>query len=150
MRRLRASRATVALEARSARRVILDLIAATPDIALARSANGWRRNATCERCRQRCGCSSPSAASRTKKDGACSEQQRPDVKARREAWFDGQLDLEPEKLIFIDETSASTKMARLRGRAKRGKRCRAAIPHGHWKTTTSPPGCASTPWRRQC
>ncbi len=27
-------------------------------------------------------------------------------------------------------------MARLRGRAKRGTRCRAAIPHGHWKTTT--------------
>ena len=27
-------------------------------------------------------------------------------------------------------------MARLRGRAKRGRRCRAAIPHGHWKTTT--------------
>ena len=27
-------------------------------------------------------------------------------------------------------------MARLRGRAKRGERCRAAIPHGHWKTTT--------------
>ena len=27
-------------------------------------------------------------------------------------------------------------MARLRGRALRGERCRAAIPHGHWKTTT--------------
>lgn len=27
-------------------------------------------------------------------------------------------------------------MARLRGRAKRGQRCRAPIPHGHWKTTT--------------
>jgi transposase len=27
-------------------------------------------------------------------------------------------------------------MARLRGRAKRGERCRAAIPYGHWKTTT--------------
>lgn len=27
-------------------------------------------------------------------------------------------------------------MARLRGRSKRGARCRAAIPHGHWKTTT--------------
>ena len=27
-------------------------------------------------------------------------------------------------------------MARLRGRALRGQRCRAAIPHGHWKTTT--------------
>ena len=27
-------------------------------------------------------------------------------------------------------------MARLRGRAMRGQRCRAAVPHGHWKTTT--------------
>ena len=27
-------------------------------------------------------------------------------------------------------------MARLRGRAPKGERCRAAIPHGHWKTTT--------------
>ena len=27
-------------------------------------------------------------------------------------------------------------MARLRGRTRRGERCRAAIPHGHWKTTT--------------
>jgi transposase len=27
-------------------------------------------------------------------------------------------------------------MARVYGRARRGERCRAAIPHGHWKTTT--------------
>jgi hypothetical protein len=27
-------------------------------------------------------------------------------------------------------------MARLHGRAPRGQRCRTAIPHGHWKTTT--------------
>ena len=27
-------------------------------------------------------------------------------------------------------------MARLRGRAPRGERCRAAVPHGHWKTPT--------------
>jgi len=58
------------------------------------------------------------------------------VKAAREAWFEGQLDLDPSKLVFIDESGASTKMARLRGRAKKGERCRAAIPHGHWKTTT--------------
>jgi transposase len=38
--------------------------------------------------------------------------------------------------VFIDETGTTTKMARLRGRSKRGQRCRAAIPHGHWKTTT--------------
>ena len=38
--------------------------------------------------------------------------------------------------MFIDETGITTKMARLRGRAPRGKRCTAAIPHGHWMTTT--------------
>jgi len=27
-------------------------------------------------------------------------------------------------------------MARLRGRSPRGQRCRAAVPHGHWKSTT--------------
>ncbi|SFD10145.1 Transposase [Bosea sp. CRIB-10] len=27
-------------------------------------------------------------------------------------------------------------MAHLRGRAPRGERCRAGVPHGHWKTTT--------------
>lgn len=27
-------------------------------------------------------------------------------------------------------------MARLRGRARRGERVRASIPHGHWRTTT--------------
>lgn len=72
----------------------------------------------------------------TFKDGHAAEQQRPDVLRRRIAWFDGQLDLDPERLIFIDETAASTKMARLRGRAPCGERCRAAVPHGHWKTTT--------------
>jgi transposase len=44
--------------------------------------------------------------------------------------------LEPDRLVFIDETGASTKMARRHGRARRGERCRAPVPHGHWKTTT--------------
>ena len=55
---------------------------------------------------------------------------------RRKAWFERQLDLDPTRLVFIDETGASTKMARLYGRAPRGKRLRAGVPHGHWKTTT--------------
>jgi transposase len=55
---------------------------------------------------------------------------------RREAWFEGQLDLDPNALVFIDETGASTKMARRHGRAPRGERLRASVPHGHWKTTT--------------
>ena len=71
-----------------------------------------------------------------KKTAHASEQDRPDVAARRRAWFKAQPDLDPERLVFIDETGASTKMARRHGRAMRGQRCRAPVPHGHWKTTT--------------
>jgi len=55
---------------------------------------------------------------------------------RRIDWFDGQPELDPNKLVFIDETGLSTKMARLYGRSPRGTRCRSPIPHGHWNTTT--------------
>jgi transposase len=75
-------------------------------------------------------------ASPLKKTAHASEQERPDVAARRQTWFDAQPDLEPDDLVFIDETAVSTKMTRLRGRAPCGKRCRAPVPHGHWKTIT--------------
>jgi transposase len=38
--------------------------------------------------------------------------------------------------VFIDETWASTNMARRYGRAPRGRRLRVGVPHGRWKTTT--------------
>ena len=38
--------------------------------------------------------------------------------------------------MFIDETWASTNMARRYGRTRRGQRLRVGVPHGHWKTTT--------------
>ena len=78
-----------------------------------------------------------------KKTAHALEQERADLLKRRQAWFDGQPDLDPARLVFIDgerdlwlSNGLSTKMARLRGRAPRGERCRAGIPHGHWKTTT--------------
>lgn len=71
-----------------------------------------------------------------KKTAHASEQDRPDILKRRQDWFNGQLDLDPEHLVFIDETWASTNMARTRGRAPKGERLRAGVPHGHWKTTT--------------
>ena len=64
------------------------------------------------------------------------EQDRPDILKRRRAWFDGQPDLDPARLVFIDETWAKTNMARSHGRCPRGKRLRMGFPHGHWKTTT--------------
>jgi transposase len=64
------------------------------------------------------------------------EQDRDDVAAAREVWFERQIELDPAKLVFIDETSVSTNMARRFGWSVRGERCRASVPHGHWKTTT--------------
>jgi hypothetical protein len=66
-----------------------------------------------------------------KKSAHALEQERPDILKRREDWFEAQPDLDPARLVFIDETGLSTKMARLRGRSLRGERCRAGVPHGH-------------------
>ena len=71
-----------------------------------------------------------------KKTAHASEQEREDVASARQAWLKAQSELDPERLIFIDESGLNTKMARLCGRAPKGERCRAAVPHGHWKTTT--------------
>ena len=38
--------------------------------------------------------------------------------------------------MFLDETWATTNMARRYGRAPRGQRVLDAVPHGHWRTTT--------------
>jgi transposase len=48
-----------------------------------------------------------------------------------------------KRLVFIDETGASTKMTRQRGRAPCGKRLVAKVPHGHWQTTTFVAGLRS-------
>lgn len=54
----------------------------------------------------------------------------------RSEWQARQASFDPARLVFLDETWASTNMARRYGRAPRGQRCVAAVPHGHWKTTT--------------
>ena len=62
----------------------------------------------------------------------------------RRYWRNWQTWLRPERLVFIDETGAKTNMARLRGRAPKGQRLPAAIPWGHWQTTTFVAGLRTT------
>lgn len=66
------------------------------------------------------------------------------------AWTDNQPKLNPDQLVFIDETGTSTNMARRRGRAPRGERLVGKIPHGHWKTTTFVAGLRSTALTAPC
>lgn len=44
--------------------------------------------------------------------------------------------LDPSRLVFLDETWASTRMTRTLGRAPRGQRLVATVPHGTWRITT--------------
>jgi transposase len=51
-------------------------------------------------------------------------------------WKTHQGKLDPRRLVFLDETWLKTNMAPLRGWSRRGTRCRAKAPFGHWNTMT--------------
>ena len=74
--------------------------------------------------------------SRSKKTLHAAEQDRPDVAAARAQLKAEQPKLRAPRLVFIDETAVTTKMVRHYGRAPRGERLVASVPHGHWKTLT--------------
>ena len=64
---------------------------------------------------------------------------RDDVREARQAWRRSRqprMRQEPHRLVFVDETATTTKMARLRGRARRNQRLKAQAPFGHWATQT--------------
>ena len=67
---------------------------------------------------------------------AASERDRPDVARRRAQGTERQDQIDPERLVFIDETWVKTNMEPLRGWAPRGERLIAKVPHGHWRTST--------------
>ena len=66
-----------------------------------------------------------------KNTGHAAEQDRKDVKAARLAWFERQLDLDPDRLVFLDGTATNTKMARRYRRALPHRRPLRALEHHH-------------------
>jgi DDE superfamily endonuclease len=72
----------------------------------------------------------------SKKTVLPSEQDRSDIARKRARWKAYQRQIDPNRLVFIDETWAKTNMAPLRGWGLRGKRLKAKAPYGHWKTMT--------------
>jgi transposase len=73
---------------------------------------------------------------RYKKTLFAAEQNRPDVAEKRAKWHERLAVGTAARLVFVDESGASTKMTRLRGRALGGQRLVARIPHGHYQTST--------------
>lgn len=74
------------------------------------------------------------------------ETERADIREARHDWKthrQPRMHEEVHRLIFIDETGTTTKMTRLRGRARVGARLKAKAPFGHWVTQTFM-GCGMT------
>jgi transposase len=58
------------------------------------------------------------------------------VQQLRTTWHEQFQGIDPGRLVFIDESGASTNMTRLGGRCPIGQRLVSSTPCGHWQTTT--------------
>jgi transposase len=72
---------------------------------------------------------------RKKKDLHAQERQDPEAGRKRKDFCAKAAGLDPQRLVFVDETGAHTAMTRTHGRAPVGERVYGAVP-GHWETVT--------------
>jgi transposase len=73
--------------------------------------------------------------SRKKKTLQAEERRKPKVQAQRQAFQEKVAGLDPQRLVFLDETGTNTAMTRAYGRAPIGERVRQDIP-GQWQALT--------------
>jgi len=86
------------------------------DVTLSRACRAWKRT--------------------RKKTLIAIEQEREDVAEARRQWAASQYNIDPGRLVFLDETWAKTNMTRTYGRSSQGTRLKARVPCGRWQTTT--------------
>ena len=79
-----------------------------------------------------------------KKTLRASEQERPDVIARRRRWRVWQRHMSSASFVFLDETGATTAMLSRYGWGPRSERLVDTAPQGHWRTTTFVAGLRET------
>jgi len=58
------------------------------------------------------------------------------VAYKRAHWHEGLATVPGRRLVFVDESGANTQLLRWRGRAPKGQRLVAALPQGHYQTST--------------
>lgn len=64
------------------------------------------------------------------------EQDSEEGRRRRQTWREQVASIDARRLVFVDESGATTEMTRRYGRALGGQRVREATPAGHWRTLT--------------
>jgi transposase len=72
---------------------------------------------------------------RKKKTLHAQERDRPENQAKRQAFRATVAEIDPHRLVFVDETGTNTAMTRTYGRAPRGERVVGTVP-GQWTTVT--------------
>ena len=72
---------------------------------------------------------------RKKKVFRADERDRPDVQKKRRQFQQELATLDAERLLFVDESGATTAMARIYGRAPQGERVYGSVP-GSWESMT--------------
>src|SRR3954471_15597695 len=70
-----------------------------------------------------------------KKSLHADERDRPDVRTKRRSFRRKVKRIEPERLVFVDETGVTTAMTPTHARAPRGERAYASAP-GSWESVT--------------
>jgi transposase len=71
-----------------------------------------------------------------KKSLHATEQDTPAARFERSIWRQETNQIDPARLIFLDESGVTTEMTRRYGRARRGERVGEGTPCGHWRTLT--------------
>ena len=74
---------------------------------------------------------------------AC-ERERGDVALARWLWHRGQREIEPARLVFLDETGTATNMAPRYGWGRSSERVVGRAPCGRWESTTFVAGLTET------
>ena len=64
------------------------------------------------------------------------EQNRPQTQEQRRNFRTAARFLDPDQMVFLDESGAKTNMTRLYGRAPKGQRCNFSNAHGNWTSMT--------------
>ena len=113
---------------------LLTLIEGQPDLTLDEVVSAMRKHKIWQSHRSMALLSAP-------QDHVQKKPERGGAGARRRGAGVAALDartgmFDAARLVFIDETSANTKMMRLHGRCVRGERLVDHVPQGHWKTIT--------------
>lgn len=65
-----------------------------------------------------------------------SEQDSEEGRRKRQLWWELIAGIDPQRLVFLDESGVTTEMTRRYGRGPRGERVCEGAPGGHWRTLT--------------